>query len=208
MIEELLPPSLARDENLKALTKALDKEIQKIEKQIPKVLLLPRIDQIEDEELLDLLAWQFHIEGYELARNIEEKRKLIKKAIELHRHKGTPYAIKQVLKALGLEGRVKEWFEYGSEPYKFKIELGTADGEITPQLRDKLLKLIEEYKNTRSHLEEIILYYLAKGNVFISAGSTGEAKAAANQIEGYTWTSQGAPSILAGSVGEVVAWAR
>ena len=112
MIKELLPPSLKEDENLKALTEALDKQLQKIEEQIINVLIFPRIDEITDPEVLDLLAWQRHIEGYELAQSMEEKRSLIKRAIELHRYKGTPYAIKEVLRALGLEGEVKEWFEY------------------------------------------------------------------------------------------------
>lgn len=208
MIKELLPPSLAQDENIKALTEALDKELHKIESQIINVLILPRIDQIEDEELLDLLAWQFHIEGYELAESPQEKRNLIKKAIQLHRFKGTPYAIKEVLKTLGLEGRVKEWFEYGGEPYRFKVELGITNREITPELRDKLLRLIEDYKNIRSHLEEIILYYLSKGEVYIFAGSIAETQAVAHQVEDFEWTAKGYPPIYTGSMGEVVAWAQ
>lgn len=39
---------------------------------------------------LEMLGWQFHIEGWELAQTDEEKRTLIKKAIELHRYKVHP----------------------------------------------------------------------------------------------------------------------
>ena len=208
MIKELLPPSLAKDENIKALTEALDKQLTKIEEQILNVLILPRINHINDPEILDLLAWQFHIEGYELAESVEEKRNLIKKAIELHRYKGTKYAIKEVLRALNLEGQVKEWFEYGGQPYHFRVELGITNREITPGLRDKLIKLIEDYKNERSYLEEIILYYLAKVDAYISVGSMGEAEAEAHQIEGFEWTAKGYPQIYTGSMGEAVAWAQ
>ncbi len=208
MIKDLLSPSLKDDENLKALTEALDKQLQKLEEQIINVLILPRIDQINDSEILDLLAWQLHIEGYELAQSLEEKRNLIKRAIELHRYKGTPYAIKEVLRALGLEGEVKEWFEYGGEPYRFKVELGITNRQITSDLRDKLVQLIQDYKNERSWLEEIILSYLSKGEGFIYTGNVGEAQAVAHQIDGFEWTSKGEPSIYTGSIGEVVAWAQ
>ena len=40
-------------------------------------------------------------DGWEFAVTDDEKRELIKEAIEIHRHKGTPWAIKRVLKLLG-----------------------------------------------------------------------------------------------------------
>jgi len=207
MIKEILPPSLAKDENIKALTEALDKQLTKIEEQILNVLILPRIDHINDPEILDLLAWQFHIEGYDLAQSLEEKRNLIKRAIQLHRYKGTPYAIKEVLKALNLEGQVKEWFEYGGEPYHFKVELGITNREITPELRDKLIKLIEEYKNARSHLEEIILYYLSKGEVYFGLGCVGELEGEAPFFDTVEQTSKGQIFLAMGCVGELEGFA-
>ena len=208
MIKDLLPPSLARDENIRALAQALDRELEKIEAQIINVLILPRIDQISDPDLLDLLAWQFHIEGYDLAQSVEEKRNLIKSAIELHRYKGTKYAIKKVLQALGLEGQVKEWFEYNGQPYRFKVELGITNRQITPELRDKLVQLIQDYKNERSWLEEIVLYYLAKGDGYLYTGNMGEVQATAFQIDGFEWTAKGYPQTYAGSMGKVASWAQ
>ena len=133
MLKQLIPPNLLKDENIKALVESIEPEFEKVKQEIINVLIYPRIDEL-NEEILDLLAWQFHIEGYELATTIGEKRNLVKKAIELHRYKGTKYAILEVLKALNLEGDVKEWFEYGGQPYKFKVELGITNKEITPQL--------------------------------------------------------------------------
>ena len=40
-------------------------------------------------------------DGWEFAVTENEQRELIKEAIEIHRHKGTPWAIKRVLKLLG-----------------------------------------------------------------------------------------------------------
>ena len=63
--------------------------------------------------LLDLLGDKFYPllaekwsvtgeDGMLLADDIESKRALIKSAIELHRRKGTPWAIREVLRKLGL----------------------------------------------------------------------------------------------------------
>jgi len=163
MIKKLLPPSL-NTTPFKEIAEALDGELQKVWEELINVVIYPRIDEIEDEKLLDLLGWQFHIEGWELARTIEDKRKLIKSAIELHRYKGTPYAIKKVLEALGLEGQVKEWFEYGGEPYKFKVHVSSIPSE---ELWQRLIHLINEYKNERSWLDAIGIHSESRSTLYI-----------------------------------------
>jgi len=156
MIKDLTPPSI---KELQHLVDTFDESFEKIKDEVIKVLILPRIDEIEDEKVLDLLGWQFHIEGWDLARTVEEKRNLIKNAIMLHRHKGTPYAIKKVFEALNLEAKLFEWFEYGGEPYRFKVELTSTDRELSPETINKLRQLIDEYKNVRSWLESIDVAY-------------------------------------------------
>jgi len=173
MIKELIPPNLLADENIKALIESIEPEFEKVKNEIINVLIYPRIDEL-NEEVLDLLAYQFHIEGYDLATSIEEKRNLIKKSIELHKYKGTKYAIEQVLKALGLEGQIKEWFEYGGKPYYFKIEIDinkTLDRNIvlSNTVREKLTKLINEYKNLRSKLEDLRLKVVEETNLNLFA---------------------------------------
>jgi len=165
MIKKLLPPSL-NTKPFKEIAEALDIQLQKVWEELVNVLIYPRIDEIEDEELLDLLGWQFHIEGWELAKTVEEKRRLVKSAIELHRYKGTPYAIKKVLEALGLVGEVKEWFEYGGEPYKFKVFISSIPSE---GLWERLIKLINEYKNERSWLDAIGIHNEIKSFVYIGS---------------------------------------
>jgi phage tail P2-like protein len=150
MIKELTPPSIRE---LQHLVDTFDANFEELKKHIINVLIYPRIDEIEDEKLLDLLAWQFHIEGYEQAQTIQDKRNLIKNAIELHRYKGTPYAIKKVFQALGLDASLQEWFDYDGDPYRFKVLVkNTIQDEDTYR---RLIELINEYKNVRSWLDAI-----------------------------------------------------
>ena len=157
MLKELVPPNLLADKNIKALIESIEPEFGKIKSEIVNVLIYPRIDHLS-EEVLDLLAWQFHIEGYDLATTIEEKRNLIKKSIELHRYKGTKYAIEEVLKALNLDGKISEWFEYNGTPYHFRVDIDLKYQGLQSDTYDKLLNLIEEYKNLRSKLEVLNIY--------------------------------------------------
>ncbi|QEL57044.1 phage tail protein [Chromobacterium paludis] len=58
-----------------------------------------------DAKLLPQLAEQFHIggdEGWTLAESDEARRALLHSANELHRYKGTPWAIREVIRRLGL----------------------------------------------------------------------------------------------------------
>lgn len=150
MIKELTPPSIRE---LQHLVDTFDTSFEELKNRIINVLIYPRIDEIEDESILDLLAWQFHIEGYEQAQTIQEKRNLIKKAIELHRYKGTPYAIKRVFQALNLEAEISEWFDYNGDPYRFKVLVKSIIQDEDTYIR--LTKLINEYKNVRSWLDSI-----------------------------------------------------
>ena len=208
MAQKLLNPILLKDSKYRAVEELLNRLFEELLDKTVAEVIYPRIDQIEDEELLDLLGWQFHIEGWDLAKSIEEKRKLVKSAIELHRYKGTPYAVKKVLEALGLIGKVKEWFEYGGEPYRFKIDLSSVNREITPELRDKLIELINEYKNERSWLEEIALSYLSKGLIYWTAGNLGEQTAYTDFQKEFLQIATGTTYWTVGSLGEQTAVGR
>lgn len=120
-------------------------------------LLVYLIDSV-DESALVHLADQFHImgnEGWLQAKTEAEKRKIIKKAVELHRYKGTKYALIKVLNSLNINGDVEEWFEYGGDPYHFKIDIFLQNYTYNEKVFESLKKMIDEYKNVRSVLEEI-----------------------------------------------------
>jgi len=167
MIKELTPSSI---KELQHLVDTFDVSFEDIKNKIINVLILPRINEIKDEKLLDLLGWQFHIEEYNKAQDIQEKRSLIKNAIELHRYKGTLYAIKKVLEIFSTDAKIYEWFKpipspYSQifrqlNPYEFAVVLSTdrrAENQLfSEQTQEYMKELINEYKNVRSHLAEII----------------------------------------------------
>ncbi|EDA2742977.1 phage tail protein I, partial [Salmonella enterica subsp. enterica serovar Typhimurium] len=100
------------------------------------------------------------LEGWLFAANEQEKRELIKQAIELHKYKGTPWAVRRVLEILSLPGTISEWFEYGGKAYFFKVEIELINQGMDENLFNNLVDLIHEYKNVRSKLEALIVWII------------------------------------------------
>ncbi|WP_342705028.1 phage tail protein I [Burkholderia arboris] len=99
MAELLLPPALAKDPRFKAFAQ-LTERLDNIDLS---PLLVYLIDGV-DASALPFLADQFSVmgeDGWSLAQSDEAKRALIKGAIELHRYKGTPWAVREVIRRLG-----------------------------------------------------------------------------------------------------------
>lgn len=150
---DILPQNLLRDEQIKAAAQALDTELQKITEATKEALLLSRLDELP-EAVIDLLAWQWHVDFYEpVDMDIETKRKLIKTSIAWHRIKGTPAAVEQVVSAAFDTSYVKEWFEYGGKPYHFKVV--TEDVTTEQTVLARMRRAIDAAKNARSWLETI-----------------------------------------------------
>lgn len=94
-----LPPPLAGDERFQALGQ-LAARISDIDLS---PLLVYLVD-IAEASALPHLAEQFSLtgeDGWSLAESDDARRALIKSAIELHRHKGTPWAVREMIRRLG-----------------------------------------------------------------------------------------------------------
>lgn len=159
-LTDILPPNLLLDEKVKAAALSFDTKLTETVDEVKYCLHLPRLDELP-ETVLDLLAWQWHVDFYQPTDlDIDKKRELIKKSIAWHRMKGTPAAVEAVVSAAFEKSEVKEWFEYGGEPYHFKIitENVTTDVQELSSIKDA----INTVKNTRSWLDAIeFLLHLA-----------------------------------------------
>lgn len=138
-------------------SKAFDELFSRFNSLDTNKLLVYLVDTV-DASALPHLAEQFHIlgnEGWLFAQTELEKRNLIKNAIELHRYKGTKYALRKVLEILNLNGNIKEWFEYQGNPYRFMVSVDLKNRGFDFVTEKQLLDLIEETKNVRSVMEKL-----------------------------------------------------
>jgi P2-related tail formation protein len=103
--ETILPDSVAIFPHIQAFDLAAKAWVDDLKLE---ALLVYIIDQV-DEKALYSLAEQFDVLGYKgwkLASTVDDRRSLIKRAIELHRFKGTVWAVKEAMKSIGFTDAV------------------------------------------------------------------------------------------------------
>ena len=137
-----------------------------------------------DEDFLNLMVDEY--EAWNFKDFEEDLRNLIFFAQKNYPKLGTVEAVKKVFEALEVEAEIKEWFETGKEPFTFDLDLSLTNKEITPELVDKLKKLIEFTKNIRSRLDELILSYKTSTSLSFKLGNMGEVRSEAEMIDGFT----------------------
>lgn len=156
-LAELLPASIANDENILVVCDAMDQQLVDIAEDVEVYLpFLPNLDNIP-ERIIDLLAWQYHVDDYDPNADIVVKRTRIRQAIADHRIQGTPRAVKNVLDAAFGEVSyiLSEWFDHGGEPYTFRI-VAITDIPLTQEFVNRLHDALAPAKNVRSWYDLMI----------------------------------------------------
>ena len=164
-LSDILPERLKTDEVI-ALANALDGELQEITKAIDEVIMMPNI-MGQPEDIVDSLAWQLHVDFYEpLGLNLDKKRALVKNSLIWHRHKGTKYVLEDMIRILFLEDfSIEEWFEYGGEPYFFRII--SNDSMTDLRQYEDLIRAIYKLKNERSWLESLRFNRKSRAAIYV-----------------------------------------
>lgn len=147
-LSETLPYAIARNTKAKHVAASVDPQLKVVYDNLDSILILPNLDRLP-ENILDSLAWQYHVDFYDFNAVLEKKRALIRHAIAWHRIKGTPAAIEELFKAVFRNAKVFEWFEYGGEPYHFEVRL-IEEPIPSIEVLEGLLRAIAQTKNTRS----------------------------------------------------------
>ena len=134
-----LPPPLKNDPTMTALARVIAEQLQGTVRQIGKNIIYARIDEL-DEQTLDVLAYDLHVDWYDYSYPIEVKRQTIRDSVRVHRRLGTKYAVETALGAVFPGTRVQEWFEYGGEPYMFKVIIGATESGVSADRQAAVLE--------------------------------------------------------------------
>ena len=161
---ELLTPSITGDASVRAAADALDGALNAVTRAIPGVLLFSRLAHAAghellpplarlaeqtggfeplDERTLELLAWQLHTEGFEVALTTQAKEALVNESVPIHRLAGTPWALRRALElALETDVLVPEWFQYDGRPYFFKVRFAVPPAGLSEARLREVFRLI------------------------------------------------------------------
>jgi len=107
-------------------------------------------------DLLPWLAWDRSVDEYLESWPEANKRAVIAGSFDYHRSKGTPYALKRSLANLDYDTDITEWFQYGGDPYKFRVKIvKQGNSTLNREEMRALKRLINSAKNVRSMLDAI-----------------------------------------------------
>ncbi|HCB1364686.1 TPA: phage tail protein I [Klebsiella pneumoniae] len=119
---------------------------------------------------LPYLAWAFSVDGWDEGWSEREKRTVISESFQLHQHKGTIAAIRQVVVKMGYSFSIEEWWEVADPAGTFRLEVDVNDIGITSQMLDELTRLINDAKPVSRHLAQFNISTRVRGNIHV--GST------------------------------------
>lgn len=153
-ITDILPEVFADNVKVKALGYAIQKAMQRLIEYCENISVFAVIDTAP-EDVLDLLAIELNTQYYDDSQDIEVKRNLIKNTLIWYMKIGTPASIEEAVVAVFGSGEIEEWFEYGGEPYHFKVN--TSNINSTDEMIQQLTDIVSTMKNVRSHLESVVV---------------------------------------------------
>lgn len=180
----ILASSIAHVPHLAAIDEAAEARLAALD--ITPVLVYS-ISTVPAAALL-LLAQQFDLMGpggWDLAVTELDKRNLIRGAVELHRRKGTVWAVKESIRRVGytdveivehvsLDGVLYNGvYTYnGTQNYgggfwaDFRVKITVPDSlPLSAQDRAKIVAMVTEYKNVRSRLVDVTFVLLLDDTV-------------------------------------------
>ena len=164
-----LPAVLANDENMAALAAAVAEVLSARVDEIGRVSIYAQIDKLPNE-LLDILAHDFKVDWWDANYTLEEKRQTLKDSWNVHRRLGTKAAVVMAISAIYPDTQVSEWWEYGGDPYHFKLLIDATYEDVDPARHQRVLDRVAFYKNLRSILDEVE-YYDAGGAAAVYFGA-------------------------------------
>jgi Phage tail protein (Tail_P2_I) len=171
------PPSISYDRQVQAAGAAIDPQFYSIIDDTGQVIMIPNIMGLTDPELVDALAWQFHVDGYDATAPLEFRKQLVQDSILWHMTKGTVHLVQTVIDTYWPGGAtLQEWFEYKNplpppqpptnwsgplaspnwhERYYFRLVINPAV-IVTPEDEAAVLELVNRYKPVSRWCETIL----------------------------------------------------
>lgn len=115
---DICTPSIQYDRQVQSACTAFDYQMYEIIDDTGQVVMIPNIMNLTDEKLVDILAWQFHVDFYDATKDLEFRKQLVQLSIVWHKTKGTVDLVNWVLNMFygppfyKTAPYIQEWWQY------------------------------------------------------------------------------------------------
>ena len=107
---------------------------------------------------------------------LEEKRRTVKGSWRVHKTMGTKAAVETAISAIYPHTKVLEWWQYGGEPYHFRLDINITNDHIDSEKQRRVLERLNYYKSLRSHNDGVTYFVEAKPAIAKAASSVSGLK--------------------------------
>lgn len=173
----LTPHNLLADQNISSIAKAIDPQLTQISASAFEAMILPQIDTLP-EQTLDLLAWQMHVDFYDLAYSLDIKRRAVKGSLLWHMKKGTVAAIIEALNLIDIDAKFIHWKDIPDgegKPYTFNITAIVAGDFYRTRGKDRLAssirRAVNDAKAERSYMAKLDIHIEPKEQMHLFTGT-------------------------------------
>lgn len=196
-IKDILPGNLMEDPAAQAFSYALREGTRLLNRYTQLCYVYCSIDTAPND-VVDLLAKELRTQYYSDALELDVKRGLVRNTLIWYMTAGTPAAVEELVGIVFGEGEVSEWFEYGGQPYWFKIKTNAV---LTEDMNTFFSDMIRRVKNTRSHIEAIEIHRTIEQTIYTGACCAPQYRPAAI-IDGYSVGREAEQTIYAASASD------
>lgn len=176
-----LPIALQRDPSVVALAEAVAEALAMCPIEIDRLRIYSQIDLL-DEPLLDILAHDYKVDWWDADYTLEEKRRTLKDSWRVHKTLGTKAAVETAIRAIYPLTTVEEWFEYGGDPYHFRLNINITSDSGDQVRQRRVLERLNFYKSLRSH-NDGVRYFLMPEKSWAAAGGWFIGSREADRVE-------------------------
>jgi phage tail P2-like protein len=161
---DLLSPALAADPMAYAMAQALDAEMQDVSNAIRSGLTLCNLEE-QPDLVLDYLAVQFAVWGYNTTYSIDKKVAMIRNSVYWNSFKGTAGLMKAVIPLVFDQVTILPWFAYDlTKPYHFRIACAT------PPSIDQITLMniyVNQLKSVRDYFEGFFETFFSNAPLYV-----------------------------------------
>lgn len=163
----LLPP------NATLLERTLEATTSRVT-DIPVPIAEAKRAQATDARLLPALGWEFSVNEWQSAWPDQSKRDVVDASPAVHRVLGTVGAMRRAITALGYRIEMQEWFQYGGDPYHFRVSFSLDEQVLAIPEFLTIQRVALDTKNVRSHFEGFAATRTQGGNIGYGFGHGGD----------------------------------
>lgn len=146
------PAVLLADPGWKALLELESAYLQDTVGLIENAVIWARAAELSSRQMATL-AYDLKADWWDESQTDAEKLKAFENIMAVHRMMGTKAAIVRGVEPVYPNTTVEEWWEYGGEPYHFRLQIRSAT--VDQDKLQSVLDRVKYYKNARSVMDEV-----------------------------------------------------